>query len=857
MMNSRLDRYFPRPRWHSISTRITLITLLVCVLGWVLLTFASLRFLSGQLAEKMGLQQFSSATLIAAQVDSQLNSLLNRLEGVSADIGEIGLDQSSTLQATLNNNSHLLDQFSAGVFVMSMDQQLLASLQKDNDKRLPIQIVESIASVSSPTFSKVLDPFVDEPSGRMMTAIVIPIHSKDGQVLGVVAGLINLDAPSMFDYFSNVHYGETGYYVLVAPKSRRIIATTDPKRRMEQLPALGVNPAIDQFVDGVEGSRQLINPKGEHVLSSMKRVNTAGWLIVVSTPITEAFSIIGQIKQRVLLYSAFITLITGSFLLWVIRKQLEPLSLANEVVIAQSQHFNTNIEIPVISQDEIGKLVTDFNNLLTILRERDTALVWSEKRFRAIFDAEPECVKLVKANGKLLDMNAAGLKMLEADSVDQVKTIGLTTFIAEEYRSKFATLFDDVIHGKTGSLIFEAKGLQGSRRWLESHAIPFQNPEDGENMMLAVTRDITQQKQAQMDLLESEFRWKFAIEGSGDGLWDWNIADNSVYFSRRWKEMLGFTEDEVKNTLEEWSSRVHPEDMKMVTQDMSLHLDGETALYRNIHRVLCKSGEWKWILDRGVVVERDEGGKAIRMIGTHADISEQRATQEALQVSLKEKVGLLNEVHHRVKNNLQVITSLLRLESGRSDDSETKNVLNDMQARIRSMALLHESLYRSGIFASADLGAYLRELATHAFRAQVNRTGIHLHLELETVTVSMDQATPCGLMVNELISNSLKHAFSGRPDGEIRLTLQRLGVEGQVRLRISDNGIGMPDDLDMRSERSLGLRLVKDLASQMQGKLETCYQPNTVFTVMFIPDLPQPTTTINAPNSTVRPREFV
>ncbi len=856
-MNALLHRYFSRLSWQSISTRITVITLLVCFVGGGLLAFGSLRFLAVELEEKLGLQQFSSATLIAAQVDSQLNTLSQHLEGVSAEIAEIGLNQTSAIQSHLNDNPHLLALFGPGVFVVGAEHQLLASLQKEGQKHLPVQIVQRIPSVLDRTISKVLDPFVDEQSGMMMTAIVVPIYSANGRVLGALAGLINLEAPSMFDYFSNIHYGETGYYVLVAPKSRRIIATTDPKRRMEQLPALGVNPAIDQVVDGIEGSRQLMNPRGVHVLSSMKRVNTSGWLVVISMPIAEAFSIVGEIKEHVFFYCAFITLIIGFFLVWMIRKQLEPLSLANEAVIAQSLQPNTSIEIPVTSRDEIGKLVTDFNHLLTTLRERDTALAWSERRFRAIFDAEPECVKLVNANGKLIDINAAGLRMLEADSVDQVKALGLSAFIVEDHREKFVALFNDVILGKPGSLVFEAQGLHGSRRWLESHAIPFQNPQDGENMMLAVTRDITQQKQAQIDLLESDYRWKFAIEGSGDGLWDWNIANNTVYFSRRWKEMLGFAEEEVKDTLEEWSSRVHPEDMNMVMQDINLHLDGATPLYKNIHRVMCKNGEWKWILDRGVVVERDDSGKAMRMIGTHADISEQRATQEALQTSLREKVGLLNEVHHRVKNNLQVITSLLRLESGRSDISETKEVLNDMQARIRSMALLHESLYRSGIFASADLGAYLRELATHTFRAHVNHTGIRLHLELESVTVSMDQATPCGLMVNELISNSLKHAFVGRSDGEIRLTLQHVGVGGQVRLRIIDNGLGMPVDLEARCERSLGLRLVKDLANQMLGKLETCYHPGTEFTVVFVPDLPQRLTTINTPNSTALQRELV
>ncbi|WP_395011996.1 histidine kinase dimerization/phosphoacceptor domain -containing protein [Undibacterium sp.] len=855
-MNALFDRYLSRLGWYSISTRITLITLLVCLVGGGVLALGGLRFLAVELEEKLGSQQLSSATLIAAQVDSQLNTLSKHLEGVSAEIGEIGLDQTAAIQSYLNGNPHLLALFGAGVVVISADHQLLASIQKDGQKGLPVQIVQRMPSVLNRTLDKVLDPFVDAQSGMMMTAIVIPIYSKDGRVIGALAGLIKLDAPSLFDYFSNMHYGQTGYYALVAPKSRRIIATTDPKRRMEQLPALGVNPAIDQFIDGVEGSRQVMNPKGEMVLSSVKRVHTSGWLIVVSMPIAEAFSIIGQIKERVFFYSALFALIMGSLMVWVIRKQLKPLALANEAVIAQSQHINPNIEIPVTSQDEIGKLVSDFNHLLAALRERDTALAWSEKRFRAIFDAEPECVKLVNANGKLLDMNAAGLGMLEAESVDQVRELGLSVFIVEEHRVKFVTLFNDVIQGKSGSLVFEAQGLQGSRRWLESHAIPFQNPQDGENMMLAVTRDITQQKQAQMALLESEYRWKFAIEGSGDGLWDWNIKNNTVYFSRRWKEMLGFADEEVGNTLEEWSSRVHPEDMKVLMHDVNVHLDGATPLYRNIHRVLCKSGTWKWILDRGVVVERDDNGKAIRMIGTHADISEQRSTQEALQTSLKEKVGLLNEVHHRVKNNLQVITSLLRLESGRSDNSETKNVLNDMQSRIRSMALLHESLYRSGIFASADLGAYLRELATHTFRAHVKNAAIHLHLELQSVTVSMDQATPCGLMVNELISNSLKHAFSGRSEGEIRLTLQHVGVDGQVRLCVSDNGQGMPDDLETRCERSLGLRLVTDLAHQMQGKLETSYQPNTEFTVVFVPDVPQALRT-TTPDSTAGKRELV
>ena len=235
---------------------------------------------------------------------------------------------------------------------------------------------------------------------------------------------------------------------------------------------------------------------------------------------------------------------------------------------------------------------------------------------------------------------------------------------------------------------------------------------------------------------------------------------------------------------------------------------------------------------------RRPDGSIYALCGISTDISEIRQTQEALQASLKEKVALLNEVHHRVKNNLQVITSLLRLEARRSNQPDTKTVLTEMQGRIRSMALLHESLYRSGIFASVELGTYLRQLATQAFRAQSSINGsIQLQLDLNPVQVSMDQATPCGLLVNELISNCLKHGFPDNRQGEVRIALQTLaGTTGdatRVRLCVSDTGIGLSADFESRRGNSLGLQLVSDLTQQLGGCLEIGPGPGAAFTVTF------------------------
>lgn len=231
---------------------------------------------------------------------------------------------------------------------------------------------------------------------------------------------------------------------------------------------------------------------------------------------------------------------------------------------------------------------------------------------------------------------------------------------------------------------------------------------------------------------------------------------------------------------------------------------------------------------------RDPSGAITHFVSTAKDVTERRKAEEALRLSLQEKEALLKEVHHRVKNNLQVITSLLRLETNRSGEPAARAVLKDMQGRIQAMALLHETLYRSGIFAWVDLGAYLKQLATRAFRAVAGQPGsTQLDLDLAPVRVDMDRAVSCGLLVNELISNCMKHAFpDGRP-GRIRVELKPIAGGPQVRLSVSDTGVGLPADLEAKSGHSLGLQLASDLARQIGGRLEIEPGPGAVFAVTF------------------------
>ncbi len=229
---------------------------------------------------------------------------------------------------------------------------------------------------------------------------------------------------------------------------------------------------------------------------------------------------------------------------------------------------------------------------------------------------------------------------------------------------------------------------------------------------------------------------------------------------------------------------------------------------------------------------RDRDGTVIGASKLARDITPHKAEQERLQLLLAEKDALLKEVHHRVKNNLQVVTSMLRLEAGRSNVADTKSVLGEMQARIRAMAVLHETLYNSGTFASVDLGAYLRQLSMQAFKTQsTSPHALQLALKLGSVRVSMDQAIPCGLLVNELISNCLKHGFPNGITGSVSIELQPLGTPQLWCLRVSDTGVGLPENFEEKCNKSLGLQLVTNLARQLGGDL--VIQPNPEKGVAF------------------------
>ena len=247
----------------------------------------------------------------------------------------------------------------------------------------------------------------------------------------------------------------------------------------------------------------------------------------------------------------------------------------------------------------------------------------------------------------------------------------------------------------------------------------------------------------------------------------------------------------------------------------------------------CRSDGSEFPIEIGLNPLDTESGEMV--LASIIDITERLRAQQHLEDALREKTVLLNEVHHRVKNNLQVITSLLNLQADHAADPGLRAILSESCGRVKAMALTHQLLYERKDFSRIDLGDYLRRLVQSiraSYRAGSDRITLQLTPPEESVHLDLERAIPCGLLVNELVTNSFKHAFPGERRGEIVIELGEEPV-GQICLSVADNGIGLPPESDLAQNSSLGLQLVPLFVEQLHGSLLIERKGGTRFSVIF------------------------
>jgi len=371
----------------------------------------------------------------------------------------------------------------------------------------------------------------------------------------------------------------------------------------------------------------------------------------------------------------------------------------------------------------------------------------------------------------------------------------------------------------------------GEIRWIRDRAFPIRNQAGQVYRIVGIAEDISEGKQAEKAIRESEERFRQLAENIQDSFWLLSAEfTDLLYLSPAYEQIWGRSREELYAEplkLLEW---VHPEDRHLLQEAMTRVLQGESTSTE--YRIFRPDGTIRWVCDRAFPIY-DESGKIYRIAGIGEDISDRKFTETRIQAALREKEVLLKEIHHRVKNNMQVISSLLQLQAQYIEDEPTLALFEESQTRIHSMALIHEQLYQSEHLDRIDLPPYVQNLVANLYQSfGCGNTAIQFNLNLDPIYLNIETAIPCGLIINELVSNSLKYAFAKSLVGEINIDFHKINSR-EFQLIIQDNGSGFPPGFDIENAETLGLRLVRMLAYQLEASIAIDSQCGTCYNIIF------------------------
>jgi len=317
------------------------------------------------------------------------------------------------------------------------------------------------------------------------------------------------------------------------------------------------------------------------------------------------------------------------------------------------------------------------------------------------------------------------------------------------------------------------------------------------------------------------------VESSADAIIGETPDDIAMSWNRAAERIFGHSAAELVGQPFSRLVLVHPDDVVASAAVFEQATAGAPTIeFENRYR--CKDGSYKWLSWRSVLAGET-------LYAAARDVTSDKATEAALRSSLKEKEVLLQEVHHRVKNNLQVVASLINMQLRKIERADIRYTLEDCQRRVLAIALIHEKLYQSEDYSRVPFYEYLCSLAANVFEMTgVSPADIKLVLDVETIPLAVDKAIPCGLIVNELISNALKHGFPNNRAGTVRVELA--AQAGLLRLCVKDDGVGLPAGFKIKESQSLGLQLVSTLCEQLDATVEILARDGAGFCIRFALD---------------------
>ncbi|MFW5826726.1 MAG: PAS domain-containing protein [Alkalispirochaeta sp.] len=478
--------------------------------------------------------------------------------------------------------------------------------------------------------------------------------------------------------------------------------------------------------------------------------------------------------------------------------------------------------------------ITDITDLkITEARLRD-----SESRYRSVVEAATDGIIITDEHGQVTACNDAAERILGRQRgevlgrpVWDVQAEALQPGRADSARmQELKDAILDVLETDDVAVIGKGRPMpiarpDGARRVIHSSVFGFQV--GGRMRSCSLIRDITEEQSVHHSLEYERSKLANIIDATGVGTWQWNVQTGEVDFNERWAEMVGYTISELEPlSIATWERLLHPEDADICQGALERHFSGEAPVYDVEVRVRHKLGHWVWIHDRGRVISRDAAGAPLMMFGTHLDITSRKQDAQERERLLQEKTIILGEVNHRIKNNLAMVASLIRLKDGEIGDRAD---LSDIQSRVMTLSALHEQFQYSGASDSVSMYRYLQSVAESACAG--SSRPVRIINDTEELELPSRAATSLGLIINELATNAVKHGFHETEEAWISISGEPVGKRG-FWLQVANSGVPLPAEVDFESPHTMGLRLITLLVQQIGATLSVTREPHPVFTIV-------------------------
>ena len=880
----------------------------------------------------LGVQQFSTVSVVAAQLSEQLQSRLDAINQVANQAGPEMAAGATAMQAHLQHRPVLASLFNGGVLAYRMDGTAIAevplSAGRVGANYLDVEVVATALKEGKSTIGQ---PLVGKKLQRAVFGMAAPIRDARGTVIGALAGVVDLTAPNFLDRIAQSNYGQSGGYMVVAPQSRMVVTATDRHRALEML---GASALADSFIQGFEGSIVGYDAKGVEVLASARGIAATGWFIAAALPTAEAFAPLRDMAQRLRLTTLLLAALAGALILWMLHRQMAPMQAAAQALNLQVTKGLPLQPLVVRRQDEIGELIGGFNRALFSLGQREAALRDSEVRFRALYEQSNDAIFLMDAHG-IVECNeqAANLFGYSRQEVVRLSPLALCPVQQPDGRLSADLIAEKVNSAMAGDCShFELRTVRSDGAPLDVDVSLSRVDAGGVTFRQGVVRDISERIATRVAELAQKHSEKF-LESITNKLpamvayWSRELRclyANSAYlewFGRTpsqmqaisMKELMGedlfkrnepyvlavlggkdqqFERQLVKPNGEtclvlaqyiadheeaavngffvlviditatkrsEEASRIaavafeSQEGIVVMDADRKIlkvnraftvlsgfaeqDLIGKNAarfrsahhapeFYAQIWSEAARTGAWQgdmWtqrpngdeLLARVTVSSVcNEFGQITHYVSSFSDVTGVRKTEQKRLIDEAAHRNLLvREVHHRIKNNLQGITGLLRQLS--QNNPALASEVEKTMSQVHSISLVH-GLQGRDISAAIHLGDLIAAIARDIGGLWQTTVSLSNLPELQQRTVAENEGVPIALVLNELVLNAVKHG--GKAAGGVSITLQCVPKQDAVQVKISNPGL-LAADRSHNGKSHSGLQLVAALMPQVGATL--------------------------------------